>query len=263
RLETYVNVLGELDQLEHQKQQVERWQARALELEREIDKYRQLVNARDLRTFSFVTGRVVADGRGVFARSVILNVGTRAGVASGRPVVDAGGLVGRTLNAGERATRVLLLTDPNSRIPVRFGAEGLEGVLVGDTTPTPEIAFAPQSTTAKVNDEVRTSGRGGLFPPGLAIGRITTISPRVRVSLYTDPDQIDFVSVLLFERPEVDAFDGAADPALVAARATAAGGEPKRGDMALPVRPPRAVARDAGRQQAVRRERRTQRGRGQ
>ncbi|MEO0618207.1 MAG: rod shape-determining protein MreC [Pseudomonadota bacterium] len=254
KIGAYMKVLSEIDRLEAQNEELRRWEARARELEREIERYRALVNAKDTQSFSFVTGRVVADGRGPFARSVILNIGAEAGVTNGRPVVNSDGLVGRTLNVGASAARVLLLTDPNSRVPVVFGTQNDRGVLVGTNTATLEIAFALQAARPKIGDDVRTSGHGGVFPPGLSVGRVTAVAPRVVVTPHADDDRIDFVSVLLFERPQPGEFTTKGDPVLAAARRRALS-EGKIGGMPLPVRPSRVVQKDAGSRRAVRRRR--------
>lgn len=250
----YVKVLSEIDRLEQQNEQLHRWEARARELEREIARYRELLNAKDTRTFAFVTGRVVADGRGPFSRSVILNIGNNERIRDGYPVVNGNGLVGRTLNAGATASRVLLLTDPNSRVPVVFGAGETRGVLTGDTTPTPPIKFTPQNVRPAIGDEVRTSGHGGLFPPGLSIGTIAQTNPALRVKLYADTDRIDFVSVLLFGQPTVGNFvDASTQNRRVRSKAIRTA---TKDLMILPTRPTGALRKDAAARRAVRNRRR-------
>ncbi len=199
----YVKVLNELDRLEEQNERLRHWETRAQDLEREIAKYRVLLRARDTRTFRFVSGRVVADGRGPFARSIILNIGANQNIRDGYPVVNGDGLVGRTLNTGATAARVLLLTDLNSRVPVVFGKTSVRGILTGNNNPRPEITFTPQTAAPVVGDDVRTSGHGGLFPSGLRVGRVEAIKPKIIVALHADTDSIDFVSVLLVDQPRV------------------------------------------------------------
>ena len=249
KIGAYVKVLQEIDRLEQQNEELKRWEGRARELEREIARYRKLLNARDRRKFAFVTGRVVADGRGPFARSVILNVGRTEGIQDGYPVVNGDGLVGRTLNAGATAARVLLLTDPNSRVPVVFGANDTRGVMSGDATTTPMLKFMPQDARPAIGDEVRTSGHGGLFPPGLSVGRISQLQPAVRVSLHANTDRIDFVSVLLFGRPEVDDLQGIAGNRH---RSGAANQRTATRDlMILPTRPRHVLRKQAAQRRAV------------
>lgn len=245
----YVKVLSEIDRLEQQNEQLHRWESRARELEREIARYRELLNAKDTRTFAFVTGRVVADGRGPFARSVILNIGRTEKIRDGYPVVNGKGLVGRTLNAGATASRVLLLTDPNSRVPVVFGKSETRGVLTGDTTSTPPVKFTPQNARPAIGDVVRTSGHGGMFPPGLSIGTVSEVQPVIRVKLHADTDRIDFVSVLLFGRPETDDIADATSNAWRARRV--ANQSDTHDQMILPTRPTRILKKDAAQRSIV------------
>ncbi|MGI9407899.1 MAG: rod shape-determining protein MreC [Hyphomicrobiaceae bacterium] len=241
----YVKIMSELERLEEENEQLRHRAARARELEREIARYRELLNSKDTRNFEFVTGRVVADGRGPFARSAILNIGRNHGIDNGYPVVNGAGLIGRTLNAGETASRVLLLTDLNSRVPILFGEDRVRGVLRGNNDPAPEIGFVPQTARPKTGDEVYTSGHGGLFPPGLRIGRIEKLTPRPSVKLYADARTVDFVSVLLVDRPKLE---NAPDPRISRGSTRL----PGQKSVALPTRPKAFLKRAARHRKTIR-----------
>ena len=146
-----------------------------------------------------MTGRVIADAKGPFARSVLLNAGREQRLKAGYPVVSGDGLVGRILETGARASRVLLLTDLNSRIPVLIGERGMRGVLMGDNGAKPAIARLPEPAEIASGDEVVTSGVGGLFPRGLRIGSVVEENGSFRVLLHARLDELDHVSVLFFE----------------------------------------------------------------
>ena len=126
----------------------------------------------------------------------------------GFPVIDAQGLVGRLLETGSRVARVLLLTDLNSRIPIEIGRLGVRGIMVGDNGVTPRIEHLPADALIAVGDDVSTSGVGGIFPRGLRIGTVTDDGTSFRVAPRARFDELDYVSVLLYESPSLEAAAG-------------------------------------------------------
>ncbi len=80
-----------------------------------------------------MTARVVAEERGPFAATRIANAGSANGVREGFAAVNEYGLVGRVVRVGEYTSRILLVTDFNSRIPVMGSRSGDRALLVGDS----------------------------------------------------------------------------------------------------------------------------------
>src|SRR5690606_34194086 len=116
---------------------------------------------------------VIADTRGPFVRSVLVNAGAAQGVKTGYAAVNGDGLVGRTILVGEQASRVILLNDLNSRTPVLVGPSAVRAVLAGDNSAEPLLEFVPEGAGLFVGDEVVTSGDEGLLPRGLRIGVVS------------------------------------------------------------------------------------------
>lgn len=146
---------------------------------------------------SFVAARVIGDSGGSFVRSMLVNAGSRDGVAKGQAVVTGDGLAGRIEAAGFRSARVLLLTDINSRVPVIVDSTGARAILAGDNSHQPKLVFLPSNATVEIGDRVVTSGHGGLFPPGLPAGRIVSDGDNgTRVQLFVDLDRLQFVRIV-------------------------------------------------------------------
>ncbi len=161
----------------------------------------------------FVTGRVIADSSGPFVRAAILDAGRESNMRSGNPVIAAEGLVGRVLETGKRASRVLLLTDSSSRIPVAIGERGVRAILAGDNGPSPRVLMLPADARLAAGEEVTTSGVGGIFPRGLRIGRIIAdMGNGYRVEPHARLDDLDYVSVLLTEANGIDVSDETRSP---------------------------------------------------
>ncbi|MEM8826522.1 MAG: rod shape-determining protein MreC [Pseudomonadota bacterium] len=113
---------------------------------------------------------------GAAARQAIVAGGAQDGVESGQPVRTAAGLIGRTVEVGRNAARVLLITDASSRIPVRVVRTGIPALLLGQGDATVEIDLTgPTSNDVVLGDRLVTSGDGGLFAPGIPVA--TVVAP--------------------------------------------------------------------------------------
>ena len=195
--------------LREENERLRRWQASARGLERENAAYRALLSARNEPRVSSITTRVIADSGAPFVRTVVFASGTRDGVQNGQALVTGAGLVGRVVAAGRRASRALLLTDLNSRVPVVVESSRHRGVLTGDNSAQPELGFLPANARVAIGERVVTSGDGGLFPPGIPVGVITAIGDGgVRVQPLVDWDRLEYVRVLRFDLPRIPAGAG-------------------------------------------------------
>ena len=205
RISTYSDTFEEMDRLSQENQRLKQWEWRAKQLERKIAQLRSLLNAVEEPALRFATGRVIADGRGPFAHSVLVNIGRKHGVKNGFAVVNSLGLVGRTVDTGDGITRILLLTDFNSRVPVEIGRQGVRGVLVGDNSLQPRLDFLPSGAKVYDGEVVYTSGHGGLLPRGLRVGVVRKGPKGARINTYVQFNALDYVSTLFFTSPGVAA----------------------------------------------------------
>lgn len=204
----------ELDRLRAENDRLRQWEWRAQRMERRLGHLRSLLHAVDEQALDYATGRVIADARGPFARSILVNVGRDQGVKPGYAVINGDGLVGRTVHVGRSASRVILLNDLNSRIPVFVGPSAVRAVLVGDNTHSPRLEFLPDSSEIFENDEVYTSGHAGMLPRGIKIGVVEGDDPKgYRVRTDATLSELEFVSILFFDSPLVMANETDPPPA--------------------------------------------------
>lgn len=124
----------------------------------------------------FVTARVVADTGGAFFHSLLINAGARQFIRRGQAVIWQGGLIGRVAEVGDRSSRVLLMTDINSRIPVVVESTGDRAIVRGDNSSRPVLQFLPDNSPISPGDRIVTSGHGGVYPPGLVVGAVAQVS---------------------------------------------------------------------------------------
>jgi rod shape-determining protein MreC len=124
--------------------------------------------------------------------------------------MDGLGLVGRISGVGENTARVLLLTDPTSRIPVTVQPSGQRAMLMGDNSAAPALGFLEDPGLIRAGDRVVSSGDGGLFPAGLLVGEAAIASSgELRVRLAADYQRLEFLRVLRSHSAEVIEGEGA------------------------------------------------------
>ncbi len=112
-----------------------------------------------------------------FRHRILLDSGSRRGAHEGLALIDAHGVVGQILKVSAFSSTALLISDPNHSVPVQVVRTGLRTIAYG-TGRTDELLLPniPQSADLAVGDELVTSGIGGRFPAGLAVGSITSIA---------------------------------------------------------------------------------------
>lgn len=176
-----------------------KWQNAARTLLAENRELRGLLGFAADPDASSVTARVIGDSGGAFVRSVLVNAGAREGVTKGNAALSGNGLLGRVAEVGERSARILLINDLNSRIPVVIERSRERAILAGDNSVTPRLLYLPAQTKVQVGDRIVTSGHGGVFPVGLPVGVVTSISEEgVRVLPFADATNIEYVRLMDF-----------------------------------------------------------------
>jgi rod shape-determining protein MreC len=146
-----------------------------------------------------VAAETISDSRGPFANTRLTNAGRDKGVTEGNPVLSEHGLVGRIVGVSDHVSRVLLLTDAESRVPVILVRTNGRAVLTGDGGGAPLIDYLRTAVPLKEGDRVLTSGDGGVFPRGLPVGTVVKgFDGGWRVALDSDAAPIDYVQILLF-----------------------------------------------------------------
>ena len=184
-------------ELRRELQQMMVWREAALRLEQENAKLRDLNNVSLDPQLTYITGTVMADSGSPFRQSVLLNVGGRDGIIDGWPTMDGIGLVGRVSGVGQTTSRVILLTDTSSRIPVVIQPSGQKAILTGDNSAYPLLDFLDDRDAVRPGDRVVTAGDGQLFPADLFVGRVAQgTDGRLRLRLAADYERLEFVRVL-------------------------------------------------------------------
>jgi rod shape-determining protein MreC len=197
RFHDMVALYDENGRLRQENARLLQWQQAAQQLTAENGRLRELLKLAPDPATSFISTRVIANSGGSFVRSVLVDAGGGEGVTRGQAAITGEGLVGRVTEVGERASRILLLTDLNSRIPVAFDGTRERAVLAGDNSDQPRLLYLPAGAVVNIGDRLVTSGNGGIFPPGLPIGVVADIEDGiVRVDPYAELSRLDYLRVV-------------------------------------------------------------------
>ncbi len=156
----------------------------------------------------FITADVIAVDQSSIARSIIINRGTRDGIAVGMPVTTDLGLIGRIIRVSSNASQIQLINDENSAVSVRLQTTRAEGSIIGLASGVLRMTFIDLDEDIVENDLVVTSGLGGNFPADIVIGQVTSIRQfefelyqEAEVRSLVDFDTLEFVLVITSFQP--------------------------------------------------------------
>ena len=206
--QSYEKLLEQNKELRRELQQMKSWKEAALQLEQENARLLDLNQLRLDSKLTHVSGIVIADSGSPFRQSVLLNIGSRDGIQDGWAAMDGLGLVGRISGVGSSTSRVILLTDNASQIPVIVQPSGQRAILMGDNSFAPPVEFIENVDLVRPGDRIVTSGGGGVLPAGLLVGTLA-MDPngRLRTRLAADYERLEFLKVLRdYGTEKIDSF---------------------------------------------------------
>jgi rod shape-determining protein MreC len=201
----YFAVISENDRLRQENEELRIWMHQAMALEQRLAEYEELLNPRVIKAERYIPAQVIAENEGPFSRALILSAGREDGIRRGSAVVDGAGLIGHVVTTGNRASRVLLLTDPNSHIPVYIEAVDTEGLMSGTAERRAEIKqFSGRPKGAlEIGMRVVTSGTGGTLPRGLPVGEVVRLTEDgAEIGLYASDQGAFLVRVIDYAFPD-------------------------------------------------------------
>lgn len=203
-VQAYFSLQERVEALQRENQALRDWEQQARTLKAENEALRALLKVTPNPRVAFISAPVIADASSGFVRGVIALAGREHGVRKGQAAMVGNGMVGRVQDVGERVSRVMLLTDINSRLPILIERTRDQAVLSGNNSDQPDINYLPRDADIKVGDHVVTSGVGGAFPPGLPVGEVAEIvNGKVYVQPFADLGRLEFIRMVDYQLPGV------------------------------------------------------------
>jgi len=170
-------------------------------------KYKKLIDEYFLEDNETVA-KVLIDKQSPFLRSVIINKGSKNNIELGMVVMDEGFLVGKIVDVNFFTSRVLLISDINSKIPVSIQPGDIQAIMSGKDKKKGVLQYIRDINLPKTNEKmlVLTSGAGGLFKSGIPIGEVNIDEDLLDdnkdrvVNFYRDFTQLKYVKVVSFSK---------------------------------------------------------------
>lgn len=189
--------------LEQENARLRGWYQIALLKEAENKSLRDLLNLKLDPADTFVTARIISDAGNSYVKSLLLSAGLRDGIDKGQAVLAGDGVAGRIIEVAPDSSRVLLVTDMNSRVPIMVSDTMQHAIMAGTNTAQPKLIHMPQDSQMADGAHIITSGYGGIFPPGIPVGRVVTDENGTkRVELYADLGKMQYVRIVKHKTDE-------------------------------------------------------------
>ena len=161
-----------------------------------------------------ILAKIIVDHDSPFLKSIIINKGSKDDIKIGTNIYDQSYLVGRVIEVNYKTSRVLLLSDLNSNVPVTIAPQNIQAIVTGTGENYGQIKYIKDGLSEDLVDEsiVYTSGTGAIFKSGVPIGKLISdkinSSNRYNVEFYSDFTQLKYVfaeTITQIEIPQAEA----------------------------------------------------------
>ena len=188
----------ELNQFKSKKISLDILQFENQKLREQLDDY--------LVSTEVIFSKIIIDNKSPYLRSFIINKGSKDGIKNGMVVLDQKYLVGKVIEVNFATSRVLLLSDINSNIPITISPGNLLAIATGTGKNQAKVNFLKKIHFDQISNDslVYTSGTGGLIKSGVPVGKISNFDPNadedINIELFSDFSQLQYVSVTSFNK---------------------------------------------------------------
>jgi rod shape-determining protein MreC len=144
-----------------------------------------------------ILAKVIVDHDSPFSKTIIINKGSKDGLRIGTNIFDRNYLIGRVIETNFKTSRVLLLSDLNSNVPISIVPGDIQAIVVGDGIDSGKIKYIKNNLIEEIQDQSigYTSGTGALFRSGAPVGRVSFNQNGFFVNFYSDFSQLKYVLV--------------------------------------------------------------------
>ena len=146
-----------------------------------------------------ILAKIIVDHDSPFLKSIIINKGSKDNIKIGTNIYDQSYLVGRVIEVNYKTSRVLLLSDLNSNVPVTIAPQNIQAIVTGSGGDNGQIKYIKSGLSDQLVDDsiVYTSGTGAIFKSGVPIGKLESFGENTvneyKVEFYSDFSQLKYV----------------------------------------------------------------------
>ena len=196
-LENHLNLYSNYNELIKENNELKNNISKTDFLELENSQLRKLIDDQIESPSNLVSARVMIDKQSPYLNSFVINIGSNKDIKNGLAVLDGKNFIGRIVDVNFFSSRVLLVSDLNSKIPVLSEPSGSHAILSGHGANEPTLEYLSKNNGIQDGDKIYTSGKEGIFTPGLVVGKAKIEKNKIKVLLFADLDQITFVNINL------------------------------------------------------------------
>ena len=169
----------------------------SLAIHQENKELRSALNFVKSKTENYKIARVIGMSHQAFDQKLLIDSGKSRDIKEGQIIAGNRGVIGRVSEVFEDKSRILLLTDSSSRIPIIASRARNRGILAGNNSGLMEILYLPKNHQISIGDKIFTSSDGDAVPPGLLIGVVRKIDKNsVYVSGIEDINSLNIVTII-------------------------------------------------------------------
>ncbi len=160
-----------------------------------------------------ILAKIIVDHESPFLKSIIINKGSKDNIKIGTNIYDQSYLVGRVIEVNFKTSRVLLLSDLNSNVPVTIAPQNIQAIITGSEDNLGKIKYIKEGLSDNFTEEsiVYTSGTGAIFKSGVPIGKLTKLKDESKtnfnVEFYSDFSQLKYVFAEVITKTEIENLD--------------------------------------------------------
>ena len=166
----------------------------------ENKKLKKLINEEPLLEGEYVITKVLIDKESPYIKSLIINKGFESGIEKGMAALDRSYMIGKVVETNYLSSRILLINDLNSKIPVIIEPGNIKAILNGLGLDYGLLEYLPKNNTVDNGNIVYTSGSDRIFLPGIPIGKVEVVNGIKNVKFFSDLTQLDFVKIRYIKR---------------------------------------------------------------
>jgi rod shape-determining protein MreC len=194
-IKEHINLYSNYNQLKKEYTELKNSASKSDFLELENSQLRKLIDEEVSSPSNYVSARVMIEKQSPYLNSFIINTGKNKKIKNGLAVLEAKNFIGRIVDVNYFSSRVLLVSDLNSKIPVVIEPSGYHAILSGHGANPPTLEYLPKNYKINNGDKVYTSGKARIFSPGIPVGEVKIEKGIIKVILFSDLNQITFVNI--------------------------------------------------------------------
>jgi rod shape-determining protein MreC len=161
-------------------------------------------------TSNKILAKIIVDHNSPFLKSIIINKGSKDNIKIGTNIYDQSYLVGKVIEVNYKTSRVLLLSDLNSNVPVTIAPQNIQAIVTGTGSNYGQIKYIKDGFLEEFTDQsiIYTSGTGAIFKSGIPIGKVGNIednsSNKFNVEFFSDFSQLKYVFAEITTNTEIE-----------------------------------------------------------